>query len=290
MLEFTGALSDTDKDAIKADVQSLTTEIDQVAGASGFNGETPLAPSSKTYDFTPPPASPSPSTTLNIPFGDQIGGGEALDKVQVMGAWQNIASSNVQFGSDGGDLTEDIHTDGNGSFISNIDYFGFSSTDTATIQVDSAPEAGLTPGTPYGVEITSATLTKIEPDLSVVGGPDGTPYTIKNVPMTSSSLGIANLDWDHPDDILTQIAASSTFVNAGAEYYGQQSQALAAQQATSNTTQDLLTTGVGNLVDADEASESAVLQASQLKQQLSVQALSIANSEPPSLLSLFNRS
>ena len=51
--------------------------------------------------------------------------------------------------------------------------------------------------------------------------------------------------------------------------------------------QDTLDAGVGNLVDADLAKESAKLQALQTKQQLGVQALSIANQSPQVLLSLF---
>ena len=51
--------------------------------------------------------------------------------------------------------------------------------------------------------------------------------------------------------------------------------------------QDTMTSGVGNLVDADVAKESATLQALQTKQQLGIQALSIANSSSSSLLSLF---
>jgi flagellin len=51
--------------------------------------------------------------------------------------------------------------------------------------------------------------------------------------------------------------------------------------------QDTLTTGVGNLVDADLAKESATLQALQTKQQLGIQALSIANSASSALLGLF---
>jgi flagellin len=50
---------------------------------------------------------------------------------------------------------------------------------------------------------------------------------------------------------------------------------------------DSLTSGVGNLVDADLATESARLQALQVKQQLGVQALSIANQSPQTILSLF---
>ena len=51
--------------------------------------------------------------------------------------------------------------------------------------------------------------------------------------------------------------------------------------------QDTIDAGVGNLVDADLAKESARLQSLQTKQQLGIQALSIANSSSSSLLGLF---
>ena len=50
---------------------------------------------------------------------------------------------------------------------------------------------------------------------------------------------------------------------------------------------DTLDAGVGNLVDADLAVESAKLQALQTKQQLGIQALSIANSASSNILGLF---
>jgi flagellin len=50
---------------------------------------------------------------------------------------------------------------------------------------------------------------------------------------------------------------------------------------------DSIEGGIGNLVDADLAKESAKLQALQVKQQLGVQALSIANQAPQSITSLF---
>ena len=50
---------------------------------------------------------------------------------------------------------------------------------------------------------------------------------------------------------------------------------------------DSLTTGIGNIVDADMAVESAKLQSLQVKQQLGVQALAIANQAPGIVLSLF---
>jgi flagellin len=50
---------------------------------------------------------------------------------------------------------------------------------------------------------------------------------------------------------------------------------------------DSLNTGLGSMIDADMAKESAQLQALQIRQQLGTQALSIANQAPSALLSLF---
>ena len=50
---------------------------------------------------------------------------------------------------------------------------------------------------------------------------------------------------------------------------------------------DIVKQGVGNLVDADLADGSANLQAIQIKQELGVQALGIANGSPRSVLALF---
>jgi len=50
---------------------------------------------------------------------------------------------------------------------------------------------------------------------------------------------------------------------------------------------DALNSGLGSLVDADLAKESAQLQSLQIRQQLGTQALSLANQAPQTLLSLF---
>jgi len=50
---------------------------------------------------------------------------------------------------------------------------------------------------------------------------------------------------------------------------------------------DSLNSGLGSLVDADLAKESAMLQSLQIQQQLGTQALSLANQAPQTLLSLF---
>jgi len=54
-----------------------------------------------------------------------------------------------------------------------------------------------------------------------------------------------------------------------------------------NKLQDAVDAGVGNIIDADMAKESARLSATQAKQELGFQALAIANQGPSNLLSLF---
>jgi flagellin len=63
--------------------------------------------------------------------------------------------------------------------------------------------------------------------------------------------------------------------------------ALASHLTFINNLQNTIDAGVGNLVDADLAKESANLQALQTKQQLGIQALSIANQSSSILLGLF---
>ncbi|MFN7107901.1 MAG: flagellin [Brevundimonas sp.] len=68
---------------------------------------------------------------------------------------------------------------------------------------------------------------------------------------------------------------------------GTKSKSLGRSITFVNKLQDAMEAGVGNLVDADLAKESAKLTALQTKQQLGVQALSIANQGSSILLSLF---
>jgi flagellin len=86
---------------------------------------------------------------------------------------------------------------------------------------------------------------------------------------------------------LALVSASITNVNAAVAKLGTGSTAIQTHLTFIGQLQDTLTTGVGNLVDADVAKESANLTALQTKQQLGVQALSIANQAPQYLTSLF---
>ena len=87
--------------------------------------------------------------------------------------------------------------------------------------------------------------------------------------------------------MITTINTSITNVSTALSKLGTGSKALSSHQNFVNKLQDSIDAGIGNLVDADLAKESAKLQALQTKQQLGIQALSIANQSSSILLGLF---
>lgn len=86
---------------------------------------------------------------------------------------------------------------------------------------------------------------------------------------------------------LTKLEESAKNLQTTLSDLGSASREVERQLTFNSKLSDTLTSGIGNLVDADLAKESASLQALQVKQQLGVQALSIANQAPQSILSLF---
>jgi flagellin len=121
----------------------------------------------------------------------------------------------------------------------------------------------------------TSTLTVAAQDLSV-GGANVTlaaTTSITTASLASAALVTINTDITNVNDALAKLGASANAVASHLTFIGQ--------------LQDTIDTGIGNLVNADLAKESANLQALQTKQSLGVQALSIANSGSSSLLTLF---
>ncbi|MEE4452389.1 flagellin [Novosphingobium resinovorum] len=87
--------------------------------------------------------------------------------------------------------------------------------------------------------------------------------------------------------LATNLDTFADAVNDSLSDLGAGSRKIEGQLTFNSNLTDVVTTGIGNLVDADLAKESANLQALQVQQQLGVQALSIANQAPQTLLSLF---
>jgi flagellin len=107
----------------------------------------------------------------------------------------------------------------------------------------------------------------------------GTIVTIKSTATISTQSKASTL--------VATIQASLTNVNAALAKLSAGAKKFSIQATFAQKLSDTLTTGIGNLVDANMAQESALLQSLQVRQQLGVQALSIANQAPQTILSLF---
>jgi len=97
--------------------------------------------------------------------------------------------------------------------------------------------------------------------------------SISTAPLASSAVAL--------------LSASATNVTSALATLGAGSNRLDIQRDFVSALSDTIEVGIGNLVDADLAKESANLQAQQVKQQLGLTALSIANNAPSSILVLF---
>jgi flagellin len=107
----------------------------------------------------------------------------------------------------------------------------------------------------------------------------GTIVTIKSTSTVSTQAKASAL--------ITVIQSSLTNVNSALAKLSSGAAKFSIQASFTQKLSDTLTAGIGNLVDANMAQESAMLQSLQVKQQLGVQALSIANQSPQTILSLF---
>jgi flagellin len=91
-----------------------------------------------------------------------------------------------------------------------------------------------------------------------------------------------------------QLTATGTFINqlnalgTALNQYGSAQNYVALQTTYNNNKIDALNSGLGSLIDADLAQESAQLTSLQIRQQLGTQSLSISNQAPQTLLSLFS--
>jgi flagellin len=148
-------------------------------------------------------------------------------------------------------------------------------------------------------EFNSANMLKGATPTTVLAlaNADGTSHiTVAAQNMDLGQAGGALAGIAATDSIATQTLAQNmiatlntaiTNVSSALSKLGTGSKSLGSHLTFVGKLQDTLDAGVGNLVDADLAKESARLQALQTKQQLGIQALSIANQSSSVLLGLF---
>jgi flagellin len=129
-----------------------------------------------------------------------------------------------------------------------------------------------------GILDTQSTTTNGGVTYSVAGSTDAVDISA----LTDIDNDLADLEEiiGVVDSTISSMAESATALGAAKARVG-------IQQDFVKSLMDAVSRGVGQLVDADMNEESTKLQALQVKQQLGVQSLSIANSSSQQILSLF---
>ena len=107
------------------------------------------------------------------------------------------------------------------------------------------------------------------------------------------SIGFSTTSLSGASTVAALVTATGTFMNqfnaisTALNKIGSETNYVNNQVSYNSNKIDALNSGVGSLVDADLAKESAQLQSLQIRQQLGTQSLSLANQAPAALLSLF---
>ena len=104
---------------------------------------------------------------------------------------------------------------------------------------------------------------------------------------TTAEIDITNATDVQMDDYIQAVDAALTEMTAAATIMGSTKKRIDIQKDFVGNLMDALDRSISTLVDADMNAESTRLQALQVQQQLGIQALSIANSNGQSILSLF---
>ena len=107
---------------------------------------------------------------------------------------------------------------------------------------------------------------------------------------TSSLAGVSDIDVTTSEGATAALTTIENLIDVGidaAAAFGSSQKRIDIQNDFVKTLTDSLKSGIGALVEADLEEASARLQSLQVQQQLGVQALSIANQRPQTLLGLF---
>jgi flagellin len=294
-------LSTDQRNALVADFNALRNQIDQIANSATFNGINLVN---------------AASSNLSVLTSDLLTGasGRQVQSTVEAGYVPGLSSYIVGHGAAGNLVAANdtaIFTIG-GSQVGN---FTITATMTvaeylSAVSTSTGGRVSATYNQSNGQFTYVAAEATAGSDLTVTGSGTrswlGQGVAATAASGTSSSTSITDLDLTVGgtgalasigaltlDTAANATAASSAItaaidtLNVQLASMGSQAKALDVQKTFLGKLSDTVEKGIGSLVDADLAKESARLQALQVKQQLGAQALSIANSAPSIILSFF---
>jgi flagellin len=124
-------------------------------------------------------------------------------------------------------------------------------------------------------------------NMVVVGNIDGSSIEVRDNEVADLDFGGDITDNATAQTALTDLTAFKGTLDEALANLGSDVQRIRSQTEFIKQTEETVKIGLGALVDADLAKESANLTSLQVRQQLGVQAIGIANTSPQSMLGLF---
>ncbi len=315
-------LSSDQRAALQADFNALRNQVDQIANAATFNGSnlvngTNLSGGANPFSVLTTDSSGGSSGRFSLateamvdtngnPFslyaniedatGLTIGATDAVEFSITTGNETTTFTVDVDAADTIEDFITRVGTQSDGRVTATFDAetgeISYHSQEDFTVTftdgTDPADDDGFFDGTD---DVAGTSMTQV-----VAPGAGSNSLSVTGFNFTLGATGQALEDVTALLNISTSNGASAaataiddaiTALNRDLATLGAQSKALDVQKNFLGKLSDSIEAGIGNLVDADLAKESARLQALQVKQQLGAQALSIANSAPSIVLSFF---
>ena len=223
-------------------------------------------------------------TALTAVVGDKTGGLTKLQALLVEAKTAGIDRSKIQ--ADITQIQDQMKGTADAATFNGVNWLSATASTPATFdlvssfsRVGGTPTIGTITLTISNYSLYSSTSTGIL-DTQTSGG-----VSVDNLDITSLSDQAS--DQTTLDGYIAQVTAAINSVASAAADLGAVKNRISTNTEFVKTLMDSVDRGIGQLVDADMNAESTRLQALQTQQQLGVQALSIANSNSQSILSLF---
>ena len=223
-------------------------------------------------------------TALTAVLGND--GNSGLDKLEALLVEAKTAGiDRKKIQSEITQIQQDMKNTANSATFNGVNWLSTTATTPATVKlVSSFSRVGATPT----INTILVTVANYALYTSTTTGFLDTPtagVSIDN--MDISALTDSAVDQTTLDGYIAQVTSVINTVSQSAANLGAIKNRISNNVEFVKTLSDSVTRGIGQLVDADMNAESTRLQALQVQQQLGVQALSIANSTPQSILTLF---
>lgn len=297
-----------DRTKIQTDVAALKSQIDTIVGAAQFNGQNLIAGSGSIDVLASLDRASDGSVTASNINVSRV----SLETSAETAGTSAITTGNTGFAAISGATVAD------GAAVTATFTAGAISTgDTFTVTLDSeaityvakanetlndvatglktAIEANTNIGAGFTVDITQVSDPAATNTVLTINNDTGSTATSATTSFTGGTIGgglaaLTGLDVSTESGATSALGAIdallTTSIDAAASF-GSAQKRIDTQGEFVNSLMDSMKVGIGALVDADLEEASARLQSLQVQQQLGVQALSIANQAPQSLLSLF---